>query len=82
LKTRDLERALVTGEDADLLQRYFGSDAYAELQELAREPQATVVTCEFCRATYGFDGAALAALAGTVIVSSPRATCHALTEPW
>jgi len=36
-----------------------------ELQELASEPQATVVTCEFCRATYGFDGAALAALAGT-----------------
>ncbi|HBT81955.1 MAG TPA: Hsp33 family molecular chaperone HslO [Desulfuromonas sp.] len=34
-----------------------------ELQELAGKAEGTVVTCEYCRATYGFDGAALAALA-------------------
>src|SRR5437773_1086360 len=35
LKADELERALVTGEQADLLQRYFGDETYAELQELA-----------------------------------------------
>src|SRR5437867_2849130 len=36
LKADELERALITGEHADLLQRYFGDETYAELQELAR----------------------------------------------
>src|SRR5262249_35728229 len=40
LKQSELERALVTGEDADLLRRLFGSDGYAEMQELARAASA------------------------------------------
>lgn len=36
LKENDLERALVTGEHTDLLQRYFGEEEHAELRELAR----------------------------------------------
>ena len=36
LKDTDVERALVSGDHTDLLQRYFGENDHAELQELAR----------------------------------------------
>lgn len=36
-----------------------------ELLDLAGKPEATVVTCEYCRATYSFDGAALSSLVST-----------------
>lgn len=36
LKPHEVERALSTGEHPVLLQRYFGAEHYAELQELAR----------------------------------------------
>src|SRR5688572_8032190 len=36
LKEEEIERSLRTGENADLLKRYFGERQYVELQEMAR----------------------------------------------
>src|SRR4051812_39952277 len=36
LREEEIERALVTGEHADWLKRYFGEQQYFEMQELAR----------------------------------------------
>jgi pimeloyl-ACP methyl ester carboxylesterase len=43
LKPSEIERALVTGEHADLLQRYFGTEGLAEMQELSRTASARSV---------------------------------------
>lgn len=37
LKASEIERALVTGEHSQLLERYFGAERYAEMQDLARK---------------------------------------------
>ena len=43
MKPEKIESALVTGENADLLQRYFGEREYSELQALARDSNARSV---------------------------------------
>src|SRR5207244_2370039 len=43
LQEQEVERSLVTGENADLLQRYFGEQRYAELRALARNASARSV---------------------------------------
>ena len=37
LKASEIERALVTGEHSQLLERYFGAERYAEMQDLTRK---------------------------------------------
>ena len=43
LKPEEIERSLVTGENRQLLERYFGVERYAELQDLARKASARSV---------------------------------------
>ena len=43
LKADVVERALLTGEHADLLKRYFGTEGYAEMRELAQSASARSV---------------------------------------
>ena len=43
MRPQEVESALVTGQHADLLKRYFGEQEYAELQALARDASARSV---------------------------------------
>ena len=43
LKPEEIERSLVTGENRQLLERYFGLERYAEMQDLARKASARTV---------------------------------------
>jgi len=43
MQPQEIESALLTGQHADLLKRYFGEREYAELQALARDANARSV---------------------------------------